>query len=357
MPVQTYSGGRGGDGPMRTTSPCHEASFSDPERAGETITIGLINNMPDAAFNATERQYVSLLGEASGDDINVRLLLYVLPEIPRKEWSANDARKYSSAEALRDTRLDGLIVTGREPITQDLRQECYWGRLTEVLEWAKDNTYSAVWSCLAAHAAVLHMDGIVRRRNGTKHSGVMECERVSKHRLNANVPSRFHVPHSRYNGVAEEELAASGYRVLARAGNAGVDTFVKEVKSLFVFLQGHPEYESETLLREFRRDVERYLRHESDTYPAIPRAYFDWSTEATLTALGKQAWLSRSEKLMAGFDLALSEKKIENTWRQPGVSLYRNWIEYLGARKHVNPRASEAILVDAGHSFSRGLNR
>jgi hypothetical protein len=60
---------------------------------------------------------------------------------------------------------------------------------------------------------------------------------------------------------------------------------------------------------------------------------------------------------MAGFDLALSAKKIENTWRQPGVSLYRNWIEYLGARKHVNPRASEAILVDAGHSFSRGLSR
>jgi homoserine O-succinyltransferase len=357
MPVHTYSGCSDDDRPVSTASPHHKASLSDPERAGEWITIGLLNNMPDAAFKATERQFASLLGAASGDDIKVHLLLYVLPEIPRKELSANDARKYSSAKTLGDARLDGLIVTGREPMMQDLRQECYWGSFTEVLEWAKGNTYSTVWSCLAAHAAVLHMDGISRHRNGKKHSGVLECERVSEHRLTANTPSRFYVPHSRYNGVAEDDLAASGYRVLARAADAGVDTFVKEVKSLFVFLQGHPEYESDTLLREYRRDVERYLRHESNTYPSIPRAYFDSSTEETLTALGEQALLSRSEELMASFDLAISEKNIENTWRRPAVSLYRNWLEYLEARKHANPRANEAMLIDARHSFSEGLNR
>ncbi len=73
MPVEIYSGGCGGEGPNRTTSRHHEASFSDPERAAEAITIGLINNMPDAAFKATERQYRSPLGEASGEDIKVRL--------------------------------------------------------------------------------------------------------------------------------------------------------------------------------------------------------------------------------------------------------------------------------------------
>ena len=357
MPVQTYFNGSDGDRPSSNTSPYLKTSFSHPERSGEWITIGLINNMPDAAFQATERQFISLLGAASGDDIKVRLLFYSLPEIPRKQWSTDDARKYPSSETLRETRLDGLIVTGREPMTQDLRQERYWGNLTDVLEWAKDNTYSTIWSCLAAHAAVLHMDGICRRRNGTKHSGVMECECVSKHRLTANIPSRFHIPHSRYNGVAEEDLAASGYRVLARAAGAGVDSFVKEVKSLFVFLQGHPEYESDTLLREFRRDVERYLRHESNTYPSIPKAYFDWSTEAKLTELGEQAWLSRNEQLMTSFDLVLSGKAIENTWRRPALSLYRNWIEYLSARKQVNLHASDAILVDTRRSFSEGLIR
>jgi homoserine O-succinyltransferase len=357
MPVHTYCS-YSDDG--RSISPStlhHNAFLSAQERAGECITIGLINNMPDAAFRATERQFFSLLEAASRDDIKVLLVFYRLPEISRKDLRTNDARKYRSVETLGDTRLDGLIVTGREPMMQDLRQECYWGRFAEVLEWAKDNTHSTIWSCLAAHAAVLYMDGICRRRNGKKHSGVMECERVSEHRLNVNTPSRFHVPHSRYNGVDEDDLAAGGYCVLARAADAGVDTFVKEVKSLFVFLQGHPEYESDTLLREYRRDVERYLSQETNSYPSIPRAYFDSSTEESLIALGQQALLSRSETLMASFDLLLSDVNVENTWRLPGVSLYRNWLEYLGARKHASTHASEAILVDVRDSFSEGLNR
>jgi homoserine O-succinyltransferase len=345
MPVHTNSSGSHDARGNSIAFPGRQASLSGPERAGEWIAIGLINNMPDAAFRATERQFVSLLGAAAGDHTQILLHLYLLPEIPRMALSASDACKYSSIETLGDTRLDGLIVTGREPVMQDLRQECYWGSLTRVLEWAKENTCSAVWSCLAAHAAVFHLDGICRRRNGKKISGVMECERVSEHRLNANTASRFHVPHSRYNGVAEDDLAAGGYRVLARAADAGVDTFVKEGKSLFVFLQGHPEYESGTLLREYRRDVERYLRRESETYPSMPRAYFDSSTEANLIALGEQALSARSEKLMAGFNRALLEKNIENTWRRPGISLYRNWLEYLGARKCAGKRASEGLLV------------
>jgi homoserine O-succinyltransferase/O-acetyltransferase len=36
--------------------------------------------------------------------------------------------------------------------------------------------------------------------------------------------------------------------------------FVKYNRSLFVLLQGHPEYDSATLLREYRRDVGRFLR-------------------------------------------------------------------------------------------------
>ena len=78
-------------------------------------------------------------------------------------------------------------------------------------------------------------------------------------------------------------------RVLARTADAGVDTFVKEGKSLFVFFQGHPEYDADTLLREYRRDVERYLRHETSVHPSIPRGYFDHTTERALAALREKA--------------------------------------------------------------------
>ena len=97
---------------------------------------------------------------------------------------------------------------------------------------------------------------------------------MSDHPLTAGAPPRFIVPHSRWNGLSEEDLVARGYSVLTRIAGVGVDTFVKEENSLFVFFQGHPEYDSDTLLREYRRDVGRYLNHEATTYPSIPLRLF-----------------------------------------------------------------------------------
>src|SRR2546428_2540532 len=59
---------------------------------------------------------------------------------------------YAGIENLWDSRLEGLIVTGTEPRSPDLRDEPYWGSLTRVLEWAEHNTHSAVWSCLATRS-------------------------------------------------------------------------------------------------------------------------------------------------------------------------------------------------------------
>ncbi len=77
--------------------------------------------------------------------------------------------------------------------------------------------------------------------------------------------------------------------MLTRAGDAGVDTFVKQQKKLFVFFQGHPEYESDTLLREYRRDVGRYFKGETARYPLMPRSYFGRSMVDELTALQEKA--------------------------------------------------------------------
>ena len=344
MPVRVDSIRSGSIRQERQVFPHREASSALPGHSSEWITIGLINNMPDVAFNATERQFVSLL-EAASEDLKVRLIRYVFPEISRTEAGAHHVRDYSSTESLFDTRLDGLIVTGREPTTSDLRDECYWGSFTKVIEWAQFNTHSTVWSCLAAHAAILHLDGIGRSKGENKHFGVFDCTRVSDHPLTAGAPSLFHVPHSRWNGVAENELVARGYTVLTRAEDTEVDTFVKEGKSLFVFFQGHPEYESDTLMREYRRDIERYLRLESDTYPKVPRGYFDPSTEAALASLREKARSYPDGEIMASVALALSGRCIHNTWEQLAARVYRNWLDFLYARKNASQRDSLAILA------------
>src|SRR5206468_3109677 len=199
------------------------------------IDIGLINNMPDAALEATERQFLSLL-DAAAEGMVVRLTLYALPDVPRSDSGRRRVSSvYSGIGDLWDSHLDGLIVTGTEPRAPNLVDEPYWGTLTRVLDWAEENTYSTICSCLAAHAALLYIDGIGRQSLGDKRFGVFECARVSEHQLTAGGPSRVRMPHSRWNEIPEDALVAAGYRILTRSKDAGVDTFVKLRKSLFVF--------------------------------------------------------------------------------------------------------------------------
>lgn len=303
------------------------------ERESRSLSIGLINNMPDAALEATERQFLALLNAAS-EDFSVRLLLYWLPGVPRNEQGARHISScYSSVESLWDRHLDGLIVTGREPLTVNLADEPYWESFTRIVEWAQNNTYSAAWSCLAAHAAVLAMDGVRRVKNGHKHCGIFDCTQISDHFLTASAPARFKLPHSRWNGVREDELTERGYRILTWAGGAGADTFVKQYKSLFVFFQGHPEYEQNTLLLEYRRDVGRYMRGEAEVYPLLPRGYFDRDTAIALAELQRKHGAARSTGALAEVHGVLEKASVKNTWRPAAKSIYRNWLEYICAQK------------------------
>jgi homoserine O-succinyltransferase len=302
------------------------------------IDIGLINNMPDAALDATVRQFRALLG-AAADDMVVRLILYTLPEVPRTDFGRRQVSGYSDIRDLWDSHLDALIVTGAEPREADLEDEPYWESLTRVLEWAESHTYSTILSCLAAHAGIRHIDGIARRPLGGKRFGVFECARVSDHPLTAAAPRRLRMPHSRWNEIPEEALLACGYRVLTRSEDAGVDAFVKQRKSLFVFFQGHPEYDATTLLLEYRRDIGRFLRGESDTYPAMPQGYFDGETGSALTALRERALADRRAELLAEFPLAMAAGKVTNNWRSTAEGLYRNWLQYICAEKKQTLRA------------------
>jgi len=269
------------------------------------IHLGLINNMPDSALEATERQFRTLLFEASCEEEAgraIRLSLFALPEVPRSDKVRRRmSNSYASVSALWDSQLDGLIVTGAEPMAANLTDEPCWAGLAQVVDWAQHNTISSVWSCLAAHAAVLRMDGIERRPLDDKLFGVFECATVSEHALTAGIPGRLWMPHSRWNDLSEDALSACGYRTLTRSKAAGVDAFVKDCDSLFVFFQGHPEYEADSLLLEYQRDIRRFLKKEQVSYPATPHGQFN--EEA-------------------------------NTWRPTAVRFYRNWLRYLLDKKN-----------------------
>ena len=291
-----------------------------------TVHIGLVNNMPDAALRATELQFARLLKEAAGN-FDVRLHLFAMPEVPRGEAALSRMDGfYADVATLPDAGMDALIITGAEPHTEGLNDEPYWRALTRLMDWAEGGTVSTLFSCLAAHAAVLHFDGIPRRPLPKKIGGVFASLRAADDALLAGVPARAATPHSRKNGLLESDLTAHNYRILTRLTDGSVDLFVREGRSRFVFLQGHPEYTADTLGREYLRDMARFLKGEG-VRPTVPENYFDRVTENALQALaGRESQISDYNDVVTGAVPLQS-------WRSYALRLFANWISAIAAEK------------------------
>lgn len=292
------------------------------------LDIAFVNNMPEAAFRATERQFAGLVRAAAGRT-PVRLHLFSMAD-PGQNGLAEG---YAPCRSMLGRSFDAAIVTGREPRAPRLDQEPYWRDLAEIVDWAKGHTRSTIFSCLAAHAAVLHLDGIERRRLPEKLSGVFDCAVAGAHPLLDGSGGRVLTPHSRLNALVERDLASRGYTVLTRSEEAGVDAFILERDSLFVFLQGHPEYDTDTLLREYRRDVGRFLKGERDDYPREPDHYFSEEANAVLRAFRRRALANRREDLIEVFPNIATPFAIANRWNAGAARFYRNWLGELLARK------------------------
>ena len=319
-----------------------------PSRAPvNRLNIGLVNNMPDGALLATERQFVGLL-EAAAGGLDVRLRLFSLAGVPRGETArAAMEGRYADVSALEGQDLDALIVTGNEPKMADLRAEPYWPELAWLIDWAEANTLASLWSCLAAHAAVLHLDGIERQPLASKCSGVFTCEHVANDALMRGLPSMIRMPHSRKNTLAISDLAAGGYHLLTQSREVGADIFVRRGRSLFVFCQGHPEYDADGLLKEYCRDFGRYLRGETPEPPAPPAGYFDAHTEDAFIALTEQARHDRTPDQMDRCLEIAADFHPAQSWRPHAEGLYRNWLSQVALMRSASVPASDRSAMDA----------
>jgi homoserine O-succinyltransferase len=269
--------------------------------------------------------------------------LFSLDSLPRAaEARRAMAEDYAPASALNAARLDALVVTGAEPSAANLRDEPYWQELSYVLEWAAENTISSLLSCLAAHAEVLRSDGVARRPLARKRAGVFSVDVVADHELVRGLEPRYRAPHSRWNDLDEAKLVEKGYRVLARSPECGVDLFVRKARSLLVFLQGHPEYEADTLAREHRRDLMRFLRGEATTAPNPPANYYPPEAAAAIDGFARRAMATPEATIEARFPVAALSLQDE-PWRQAGVQLVHNWLGLVARRKTARGAATIAV--------------
>ena len=234
-------------------------------------TCALVNNMPDAAFCATERQFLSLLDAGSGSE-TVVVTRYAMAGVPRGERiRARIAAEYRPLEDIFSDPPDLLVVTGSNPIESRIEDEPYWSDLHGLLKWSSENVQAMVLSCLSAHAALAVFDGVERTTLPVKCTGVFAQEADRTHPLVTGLYGSVVLPHSRLNAVPAEAVVAAGYAVALQSEEVGWSVVTKTVgQSEVVLVQAHPEFVPSSLVREYVRDVRRYAGHEHDELPCLP---------------------------------------------------------------------------------------
>ncbi len=290
--------------------------------------IGLLNMMPDAALAATERQFFRLVGES-----NLIVQFYVhpftIPAVPRSaEARAYVERYYDNFEQIRKDGLDALIITGANVTQPNLAAEPFWEPLIEVIDWAVDNVTSTLCSCLATHAVMQFRYGQKRRHMDAKTWGVYGHRVLERaHPLVNDVNTVFDVPHSRFNDVSREQFEASGMKVLVASEAAGVHLAVSEDLFRVIFFQGHPEYDTVSLLKEFKREVGLFNTGRRADFPPFPQNYFNLQVAAILDEYRDRLLHARaSGGVLPEFPEALIVPRLDNTWHDTAEAVINNWI-------------------------------
>lgn len=292
------------------------------------LHIGLLNMMPDAALQATERQFMRLVGSC-----NRIAQFFVHPFTIEGVDRAGEAREhveryYENLEELQEAGLDALIITGANVTEADITQERFWEPMTEVMDWAYENVTSTLCSCLASHGAFMHYHGVMRNHLPEKQWGVYSHRVVNDpHPLVSSINTRFDAPHSRFNDVSREQMEAAGLHVLVAGEEPGVLLSVSPDGLRFAYFQGHPEYDMVSLMKEYKREISRYLRRERTDYPPFPDHYFSDQAKATLETY-RDALLEADSagKAIPEFPEAEVIAALDNTWTDTGKALYNNWL-------------------------------
>jgi len=289
------------------------------------LHIGLLNMMPDAALAATERQFFRLIGE-SNQIAQFYMHPFTLDELDRDETGKNHVNKfYQTFDQIKEQGLDALIITGANVSQPELAKESFWEPLIDIIDWAYENVTSTICSCLATHAVMEFRYNQKRYRLPKKKWGVYTHGVVDrKHPLVCGVNTRFDVPHSRFNQIDNEQFTDAGLQVLVESNQAGVHLAVSEDLFRLVFFQGHPEYDVISLLKEYKREVGRFIDEHSSCYPPFPENYFDKQTQSILKEFEKS--VKSGESNLSDFPEQYIINKLDNTWHDTAESVINNWI-------------------------------
>lgn len=322
------------------------------------LHIGLLNMMPDKALAATERQFFRLVGE-SNPIAQFYMHPFTLPQLGRGEAARIHIESYyDTFEQVREQGLDALIITGANVIGPDLASQPFWQPLIEVIDWAFDNVTSTLCSCLATHAVLEFRYGQRRVPHPAKTWGVFPHWVVDRvHPLVHDVNTRFDVPHSRWNEVSRAQFDAAGLRVLAES-DVGVHLATSADGFRFVFFQGHPEYDTISLLKEYKREVMRYAHGDLAQFPPFVDNYFTARDKAILREYRHLLDESMADgRGIPVFPDELLTLGLDNTWRDTAHAVVGNWVGLVYQLTHRDRRRPFMDGIDPNDPLRLGVDR
>ncbi len=256
------------------------------------LKILLLNLMPTKI--ATETQLARLLGNTP---IQVELeLLMVRSHVSRNTSAEHMLAFYKTFDQVKDNTYDGMVITGAPVEQLPFEEVDYWPELCEIFEWTKTHVTSTFHICWGAQAGLYYHWDVPKYQMEKKLSGVYRHRVVHKGSiLFRGFDDTFMVPHSRYTTVHREDIAARPeLKILAESEEAGVYA-ISTHGGRQIFITGHSEYDVDTLLGEYTRDVKAGLQ------PEVPCNYFPEDDPA---------------------------REPVCTWRSSANLLYCNWLNY-----------------------------
>lgn len=256
------------------------------------MRIAILNLMPTK--EATETQLLRVLG---GTPLQVEVtLLHMASHSSRNTPPEHLEAFYATFADVADQYFDGMIITGAPIERLEFEDVDYWPEMTQILDWSREHVYSTIHICWGAQAALYRHYGVPKHELPQKLSGIFDHRVLQPESpLLRGFDDVLVAPQSRHTGVHAADIEATGVvDVLATGDDSGV-LLAATPDLRQVFITGHPEYDRDTLDREYQRDAAAGMD------PALPAGYYPDDDPSREPAV---------------------------TWRSHGVLLYANWLNH-----------------------------
>lgn len=220
------------------------------------LRIIILNLMPTKL--ETETQLLRLLSN-SPLQLDIEFL-QVKTHVAKNVSKSHMDRFYKTFDEVKDSKFDGMIITGAPVEQMPFEEVDYWDELCTIMKWSKTNVYSTYHICWGAHAGLYYHYGIPKYTLNKKVFGIYPHTSLDvTHPLMRGLDDIFYVPQSRHTEIRMVDIAkVKDLQIISYSEMSGVH-IVSDMDCRNFFVTGHSEYDRDTLAKEYFRDKEKGL--------------------------------------------------------------------------------------------------